>query len=62
LSFEVRDYVYLKASPTRGSRCFKVQGKLAPRFIVPFKIVEKRGEELKAEFLSFFSDPSEPRG
>jgi hypothetical protein len=24
LSFEVRDYVYLKVSPSRGLRCFKI--------------------------------------
>jgi hypothetical protein len=28
----------------RDLRCFKVRGKLAPRFIGPFKIMEKRGE------------------
>jgi hypothetical protein len=28
----------------RGLRHFKVRGKLAPRFIGPFKIIEKRGE------------------
>jgi hypothetical protein len=44
LSFEVGDFVYLKVSPMRGVRHFKVQGKLAPRFIGPFKILEKRGE------------------
>jgi hypothetical protein len=44
LSFEVGDFIYLKVSPMRGLRCFKVQGKLAPRFIGPFKILEKRGE------------------
>jgi hypothetical protein len=44
LSFEVGDFVYLKVSPMRGLRCFKVRGKLAPRFIGPFKILEKRGE------------------
>jgi hypothetical protein len=44
LSFKVRDFVYLKVSPVRGLRCFKVRGKLAPRFIGPFKILEKRGE------------------
>jgi hypothetical protein len=36
--------VYLKVSPMSGLRCFKVRGKLAPRFIRPFKILEKRGE------------------
>jgi hypothetical protein len=44
LSFEVGNFVYFKVSPMRGLRCFKVQGKLAPRFIGPFKILEKRGE------------------
>jgi hypothetical protein len=28
----------------RGLRHFKVRGKLVPRFIGPFKILEKRGE------------------
>jgi hypothetical protein len=36
--------VYLNVSPMRGLRRFKVRGKLAPRFIGPFKIFEKRGE------------------
>jgi hypothetical protein len=36
--------VYLNVSPIRGLRCFKVQGKLAPRFIGPIRITEKRGE------------------
>jgi hypothetical protein len=44
LSFEVEDFVYLKVSPMSGLRHFKVRGKLAPRFIGPFKILEKRGE------------------
>jgi hypothetical protein len=44
LSFEVRDFVYLKVSPMRGLHHFKVRGKLAPRFIGPFKILENRGE------------------
>jgi hypothetical protein len=44
LSFEVGEFVYLKVSPMRGLRHFKVRGKLAPRFIGPFKILEKRGE------------------
>jgi hypothetical protein len=44
LSFEVGDFVYLKVSPMRDLRHFKVRGKLALRFIGPFKILEKRGE------------------
>jgi hypothetical protein len=44
LRFEVGDFVYLKVLPMRGLRCFKVRGKLTPRFIGPFKILEKRGE------------------
>jgi hypothetical protein len=44
LSFEVGDFVYLEVSPMRGLHRFKVCGKLAPRFIGPFKILEKRGE------------------
>jgi hypothetical protein len=44
LSFEVGDFVYLKVSPMRGLHRFKVRGKLAPRFIRPFRILEKRGE------------------
>jgi hypothetical protein len=44
LSFEVGDFLYLKVSPMRVLHCFKVRGKLAPRFIEPFKILEKKGE------------------
>jgi hypothetical protein len=44
LSFKAGDFVYLKVSPMRGLHYFKVRGKLAPRFIGPFKILEKRGE------------------
>jgi hypothetical protein len=57
LSFEVRDFFYLKVSPMRGLCCFKVCGKLAPRFIGPFKILEKRGEiAYQLELLPRLSD------
>jgi hypothetical protein len=44
LSFEVGDFVYLNVSRMRDLRHFKVRDKLTPRFIGPFKILEKRGE------------------
>jgi hypothetical protein len=57
LSFEVGDFVYLKVSPMRGLCHFKVQGKLAPIFIGPFKILQKRGEvAYQLELLPQLSD------
>ncbi|WVZ96690.1 LOW QUALITY PROTEIN: hypothetical protein U9M48_042294 [Paspalum notatum var. saurae] len=44
LEFAVGDYVYLKLSPIHGLRQFKVKGKLAPRYIGPFKIIDRKGE------------------
>ncbi|WVZ97309.1 hypothetical protein U9M48_042857 [Paspalum notatum var. saurae] len=42
LFFKVDDHVYLKVS--LGIRRFNMKGKLAPRYIGPFKILEKKGE------------------
>ena len=44
LVFEIGDYVYLKVSPMRSVRRFNMKGKLAPRYIGPFKILERHGE------------------
>ena len=44
LVFKVGEYVYLKVSPMRSVRRFNMKGKLAPRYIGPFKILERRGE------------------
>jgi hypothetical protein len=44
ISFEVGDFVYLKVSPMRGTRRFKVKGKLAPRYVGPFKLIDRKGE------------------
>ena len=44
LTFSVDDYVYLKVSPMRGIRRFNVKGKLAPWYIGPFKVLERKGE------------------
>jgi hypothetical protein len=57
LIFEVGDFVYLSVSPMRGLHRFKVRGKLALRFIGPFKILEKRGEvPYQLELLPQLSD------
>jgi hypothetical protein len=44
LLFKVSDIVYLKVSPRRGTRRFKVKGKLAPGYIGPFQILDRKGE------------------
>jgi hypothetical protein len=40
LQFQVGDFVYLRVSPTRGVQRFGVKGKLAPRYVGPFEILE----------------------
>ena len=44
MEFKVGDYVYLKVSPMRGIKRFNVKGKLSPRYVGPFKIMNRRGE------------------
>jgi hypothetical protein len=44
LEFKEGGHVYLKVSPIRCMRRFKVKGKLSPRFIGPFKILKRVGE------------------
>jgi hypothetical protein len=43
VSFNPRDFIYLKVSPTRGTRRFQVHGKLAPRYIGPYRLQKKIG-------------------
>jgi hypothetical protein len=43
LYFPVGDYVYLKVSPMKGVTRFGIKGKLAPRYIGPFLILERYG-------------------
>ncbi|GJY83626.1 putative reverse transcriptase domain-containing protein [Tanacetum coccineum] len=43
LEFSVGDYVLLKVSPWKGVVRFGKKGKLTPRFVGPFEIVEKVG-------------------
>ena len=42
--YEVGDRVYLRVSPLRGVKRFGVKGKLAPRFVGPYKVLEHMGE------------------
>jgi hypothetical protein len=44
LEFEEGDHVYLKVSPLRGMRRFKVKGELSSRFIGPFRVFSRVGE------------------
>jgi hypothetical protein len=43
LYFLEGDYVYLKVSPMKGVSRFGIKGKLAPRYIGPFPIIEQCG-------------------
>ncbi|GKB16830.1 putative reverse transcriptase domain-containing protein [Tanacetum coccineum] len=43
LEFEVGDRVMLKVSPWKGVICFGKKGKLAPRYVGPFEILERVG-------------------
>ena len=44
LEFRVGDHVFLKMSPSRGVVRFGLKGKLSPRYIGPFGILERVGE------------------
>ncbi|GJS74775.1 putative reverse transcriptase domain, ribonuclease H-like domain, aspartic peptidase domain protein [Tanacetum coccineum] len=43
MEFQVGDMVMLKVSPWKGVICFGKRGKLSPRYIGPFKIIERIG-------------------
>ena len=44
IEYEVGDRIYLRVSPLRGVKRFGVEGKLAPRFVGPYKVLERMGE------------------
>jgi len=44
LAFEIGDCVYLKVSPMRSVERFNMKGKLAPRYVGPFRILRRCGE------------------
>jgi hypothetical protein len=60
IEYEVGDYVYLKVSPMKGVQWFGVKRKLAPRYVGPYKILEKSGRvacklQLPPEMSAIFS-------
>src|SRR4051812_7494845 len=44
VTYEVGDRTYLRVSPLHGVKRFGVKGKLAPRYVGPFKILSRKGE------------------
>jgi hypothetical protein len=44
IEFQVGEKVFLKVSPTRGVMRFGLKGKLSPRYIGPYEIIERVGE------------------
>ena len=44
LNFKEGDMVYLRVTPLKGMQRFHVKGKLAPRYIGPFRVSGRRGE------------------
>jgi hypothetical protein len=44
VTYEAGDRAYLRVSPLRGVKRFGIKGKLAPRFIGPFKVISRKEE------------------
>jgi hypothetical protein len=44
VTYEAGDRAYLRVSPLQGVKRFGIKGKLAPRFIGPFKVLSHKGE------------------
>ena len=42
--YEIEDRAYLRVSPLRGVKRFGVKGKLAPRFVGPYRVLERMRE------------------
>ncbi|GJW09138.1 putative reverse transcriptase domain-containing protein [Tanacetum coccineum] len=66
LKFSLGDYVLLKVSPWKGVVRFGKKGKLKPRFVRPFEIIEKVGpvayrldlpEELNGVYIHCYTIP-----
>jgi hypothetical protein len=44
LTYQAGDQAYLRVTPMKGTHRFGIKGKLAPRYIGPFRILARRGE------------------
>ena len=44
VTYEIGDRAYMRVSPLRGVKRFGVKGKLAPRFVGPYRVLERMGE------------------
>ena len=44
MTYEVGEKAYLRVTPLKGTHRFGIKGKLAPRYIGPFRILAKQGE------------------
>ena len=42
--YEIGERAYLQVSPLQSVRRFGVKGKLAPRFVGPYRVLERMGE------------------
>jgi hypothetical protein len=55
LVFEIGDFVYVKVSPMRGVKRFRIKGKLSPRYVGPFKVIDRREVAYQLELLEQLS-------
>jgi hypothetical protein len=44
LTFQVGDFLYLKVSPMKGVQRFGAKKNLAPRYVGPYQVIERKGE------------------
>src|SRR3954468_20405279 len=44
MEYQPGEYAYLRVTPMRGTHRFGIKGKLAPRYIGPFRILSRSGQ------------------
>jgi hypothetical protein len=43
-TYQPGNQAYLRVTPMKGTHCFGIKGKLAPRYIGPFRVLARRGQ------------------